>query len=61
MADKTEPGARNLPLYRMFADPFPTAGLVIDSKMHAGFTFEVYDLFKEKRILFNCPAKSMTC
>ncbi|WP_030925859.1 fructose-1,6-bisphosphate aldolase/phosphatase [Streptosporangium amethystogenes] len=57
LADKTEPGAWNLPLYKMFADPFNTAGLVIDTKMHAGFTFEVYDLYDEKRILFDCPAE----
>ena len=29
LADKTEPGAWNLPLYKMFADPFNTIGLVI--------------------------------
>jgi fructose 1,6-bisphosphate aldolase/phosphatase len=34
MADKTEPGAWNLPLYKIFADPFNTIGLVIDPKMH---------------------------
>ncbi len=56
LADKTEPGAWNLPLYRMFADPFTTAGLVIDEKMHAGFRFEVYDLYQDKRVLFDCPA-----
>ncbi|KUO19312.1 fructose-1,6-bisphosphate aldolase/phosphatase [Streptomyces dysideae] len=55
LADKTEPGAWNLALYKMFADPFNTAGLVIDSKMHDGFVFEVYDLFEEKRIFFDCP------
>lgn len=55
LADTTEPGAWNLPLYKMFADPFNTAGLVIDSKMHAGFRFEVYDLYEEKRIWFDCP------
>ena len=55
LADKTEPGAWNLPLFRMFADPFTTAGLVIDSKMHAGFRFEVYDLFEDKRIEFDTP------
>jgi fructose 1,6-bisphosphate aldolase/phosphatase len=55
LADKTEPGAWNLPLYKMFADPFNTAGLVIDSKMHAGFTFEVYDLYEERQILFDLP------
>jgi fructose 1,6-bisphosphate aldolase/phosphatase len=55
LADKTEPGAWNLPLYKIFADPFNTAGLVIDKKMHAGFRFEVYDLFEEKRVWFDCP------
>lgn len=54
-ADKTEPGAWNLPLYKIFADAFNTAGLVIDSKMHAGFDFEVYDLFENKRVVFRCP------
>jgi len=34
-ADKTEPGAWNLPLFRMFADPFNTAGLVFDPSMLA--------------------------
>ncbi|GLY88903.1 fructose-1,6-bisphosphate aldolase/phosphatase [Actinoallomurus iriomotensis] len=57
LADKTEPGAWNYPLYKMFADPFNTAGLVIDAKMHAGFVFEVYDLFEEKWICFDCPAE----
>lgn len=57
LADKTEPGAWNLPLYRMFADPFTTAGLVIDSKMHDGFLFEVYDLYEEKRLVFDLPGE----
>ncbi len=55
MADKTEPGAWNLPLYKMFADPFNTAGLVIDPKMHKGFDFEVHDLIEHKKIVFHCP------
>ncbi|KKM10870.1 fructose 1,6-bisphosphatase [Clostridiales bacterium PH28_bin88] len=55
MADKTEPGAWNLPLYKMFADPFNTIGLVIDPKMHAGFAFEVHDLIENKKVLFNLP------
>ena len=57
-ADKTEPGAWNLPLYKMFADPFNTAGLVIDRSMHTGFTFEIYDLFEDKRLEFDCPEES---
>lgn len=55
MADKTEPGAWNLPLYKMFADPFNTAGLVIDPKMHQGFRYEVHDLTARRKILFSAP------
>jgi len=55
MADKTEPGAWNLPLYKMFADPFNTAGLVIDPKMSKGFTFEVHDLKNHRKIRLNSP------
>lgn len=54
-ADKTEPGAWNLPLYKMFADPFNTSGLVIDGKMHKGFRFEVHDLVANCRVFFDCP------
>jgi fructose 1,6-bisphosphate aldolase/phosphatase len=57
LADKTEPGAWNLPLYKIFADPFNTAGLVIDPKLHEGFSFEVHDLFENKRIFLDCPAE----
>lgn len=55
MADKTEPGAWNLPLFRMFADPFNSAGLVIDPKMHPGFKFEVHDLIEHKKVTFSLP------
>jgi fructose 1,6-bisphosphate aldolase/phosphatase len=54
-ADKTEPGAWNLPVYKIFADPFNTAGLVIDPKMHGGFAFEVHDLIENKGVVFDCP------
>ena len=55
MADKTSSGAWNLPLYKMFADPFNTIGLVIAGTMHKGFTFEVNDVKGHKKINFNCP------
>jgi len=58
MADKTEPGAWNFFLYKIFADPFNTAGLVIDPSMHNGFVFEVHDLFKKRKIRFTCPEES---
>ncbi len=55
MADKTSPGAWNLPLYKMFADPFNTAGLVIDPTMHEGFKFDVVDVYGSKAITIDCP------
>jgi fructose 1,6-bisphosphate aldolase/phosphatase len=55
MADKTSPGAWNLPLYKIFADPFNTAGLVIDPSIHGGFKFEVLDPYKEETIVFSAP------
>ncbi len=55
LADKTEPGAWNFPLYKIFADPFNSIGLVIDSKMHNGFLFEVNDLFAKKKVVFSLP------
>jgi fructose 1,6-bisphosphate aldolase/phosphatase len=55
MADKTSPGAWNLPLFKIFADPFNTAGLIIDTAMHDGFAFEVLDVYEHKTITFSCP------
>jgi len=55
MADKTSSGAWNLPLYKMFADPFNTIGLVIADNMHGGFTFEVHDVKEHRKIRFNAP------
>jgi len=55
MMDKTEPGAFNLPIYRMFADPFSTAGLVIDPSLHGGFRFEVWDIMEHRRVFMETP------
>src|SRR4030042_205393 len=55
MADKTASGAWNLPLYKIFADPFNTIGLVIAGNMHGGFSFEVHDVKEHKKIVFNAP------
>lgn len=57
-ADKTSAGAWNLPLYRMFADPFNTAGLVISPAMHQGFRFEVNDVKAHRQIFFDTPEES---
>ncbi len=55
MADKTEPGAWNLPLFKIFCDPFSTAGLIIDPKLHSGFSIEVHDVVEHKKINFKMP------
>ncbi len=55
MADKTASGAWNMPLYKMFADPFNTIGLVIAENMHSGYAFEVHDVKANKKIIFNTP------
>ncbi|RLT39179.1 MAG: fructose 1,6-bisphosphatase [Chloroflexi bacterium] len=55
MGDKTSSGSFNLPFYKMFADPFNTAGLVIADALHQGFAFEVHDLKNHKKIMFNAP------
>ncbi len=54
-ADKTEPGAWNLPLFKVFADPFNTAGLVIDPRLHQGFKFVVLDVLKGLEVELSCP------
>jgi fructose 1,6-bisphosphate aldolase/phosphatase len=43
-ADKTDPGAYNLPLYLAFADPMNTPGLMLAPSMGAGFEFVVMDV-----------------
>lgn len=54
-ADKTSAGSFNLPLFRIFADPMNTAGLVIDPNMAGGFKFEVMDTQEGKSIVLKCP------
>ncbi len=58
MADKTEASAFNLPLYEMFANPFNTAGLVLDPKLHDGFKFEVHDVKGSRKIILDTPEES---
>jgi fructose 1,6-bisphosphate aldolase/phosphatase len=55
MGDKTSAGAFNLPLYKMFADPFNTPGLVIGEPLHEGFSFEIHDVKDHKQIVLNAP------
>jgi len=43
-ADKTDPGAYNLPLYLAFADPMNTPGLMLAPTMKDGFRFVIMDV-----------------
>jgi len=54
-ADKTEPGAFNYPMFKIFGDPTNTAGLVIDPGMIEGFKFEVLDVMENKKVVLKCP------
>jgi fructose 1,6-bisphosphate aldolase/phosphatase len=43
-ADKTDPGAYNLPLYLAFADPMYNSGLILAPGMAKGFRFVIMDV-----------------
>ncbi len=43
-ADKCGPGAYNLPLYLAFCDPMHDGGLLLNPKMHKGFTIQIIDM-----------------
>ena len=43
-ADKTEPGAFNYPLYRMFADAISNTGLIVNKSLAGGVVFRVMDV-----------------
>ncbi len=43
-ADKTDPGAFNLPLYLAFADVMTTPGLILSPKISRGFRFVIMDV-----------------
>jgi len=43
-ADKCGPGAFNLPLYLAFCDPMHDGGLLLNPRMHKGFSLEIIDM-----------------
>jgi len=57
-ADKTEPGAYNLPLFLSFTDPMYTAGFILSPKLRKGFKFIIMDVSytkADKTIELNSP------
>ena len=47
-ADKTEPGAFNFPLWRMFVDARSNTGLLINEKLAEGVVFRIMDVMEGK-------------
>ena len=43
-ADKTDPGAYNLPLYLGFSDPMHNSGLLLSPSMNKGFSYHIMDV-----------------
>ncbi|WP_243027000.1 fructose-1,6-bisphosphate aldolase/phosphatase [Thermus albus] len=59
-ADKTEPGAFNLPLYLAFADPMYSSGLLLSPDLRPGFRFRIMDLAQTERdsyIVLDAPER----
>ncbi|MFC1895970.1 fructose-1,6-bisphosphate aldolase/phosphatase [Thermodesulfobacteriota bacterium] len=57
-ADKTDPGAYNLPFYLAFTDPMYCAGLILSPGMFKGFRFDIMDVAyvdADKVISLNAP------
>ncbi len=60
-ADKTDPGAYNLPLYLTFTDPMYNAGLILSPEIKKGFKFVIMDVSctKADRIIeLNSPEET---
>src|SRR5918999_1879526 len=47
-ADKTEPGAFNFPIWRIFVDARSNTGLLINEKLAAGVTIRILDVMNRK-------------
>lgn len=58
MANRVSTGAWNLPLFKIFADPFNTPGLVLDPSMIEGFSFRVLDKMEGTEITLSTPKDS---
>jgi len=43
-ADKTDPGAFNLPIYLAFCDPMHNSGLILSSRIRQGYKFRIVDV-----------------
>ena len=51
-------GGFNLPLFKTFADPFNTSGLIFSDMLHEGTAFEVQDTIEHRKAVFSNPNES---
>lgn len=58
MSNKASIGSWNLPLYKIFADPFNTSGLVLDPTMIEGFSFKVHVRGEGREIVLSAPKET---
>lgn len=57
-ADKTDPGAYNLPMFLAFADPMHNSGLMLSPSMSKGFSFTIMDVEHtegDRKIVLDAP------
>ncbi|MCL4365252.1 MAG: fructose-1,6-bisphosphatase [Candidatus Marsarchaeota archaeon] len=53
--DKTEPGAFNYPLYRLFCEPSANTGLIVNPKLASEVKLTVMDVMDNKKAEFSIP------
>jgi fructose 1,6-bisphosphate aldolase/phosphatase len=53
--DKTEPGAFNYPIYRLFCEPSANTGLILNPKLSRGVKIVVMDVRENKKAEFSVP------
>lgn len=58
MANKAVGGMWNIPVYRIFSDPFNTPGLIQDPAMLEGFSFRVLDTAEDREIILSTPKET---
>jgi fructose 1,6-bisphosphate aldolase/phosphatase len=53
--DKTEPGAFNYPIYRLFCEASANTGLIVNPKLSKGVKMVVMDVMENKKAEFSIP------
>ncbi|HUB92503.1 MAG TPA: fructose 1,6-bisphosphatase [Candidatus Saccharimonadales bacterium] len=53
--DKTEPGAFNFPLYKLFCEPTANTGLILNPTLSKGVKITVMDVMENKKAEFETP------